>query len=79
MDAVPGKWMSMERWPASAAMERPGYVFELENRYGMTIQMHWDEEIILPFDWTSPPLRFRLIVEAEAERSGPIPPPATRQ
>ena len=78
MDA-PGDWMNMDLWSECARMERPGYVFEIENAQGMTIQMHCAEAIPVPWDWTSPPQRFRLIVEPEAIRSDPIPPPAAQQ
>ena len=33
----------------------------------------------LPFDWKSPPLQFRAIVEPKPQHSEPLPPPGPEQ
>jgi hypothetical protein len=75
MDAATAEWMDMALWADCARLERPGYVFEIENAQGMTIQTPCTAQVDVPFDWTSPPLRFRLIAEQPAVRSTPMPKP----
>lgn len=75
MDATPSEWMDMSLWAHCRRLERPGYVFELENAEGLKLWTSCVEVVDVPFDWTSPPRRFRLVVEPPAERAGPMPKP----
>lgn len=71
-------WISMERWPECRTMDKPGIVFEVRNAEGAAMFV----PCVVPFpgapwDWTSPPLRFRIVPIEKPRRSGPIPRPAT--
>lgn len=77
MDSPPDGWFEIAVWQDCARLERPGYVFELENADGLTLQMHCEETIILPHDWATAPVRFRLIPEVPPRHSDPIPLPVT--
>ena len=69
-------WISMDQWPDCLGMEKPGIIFELRNREGLSLftpcVMPMPE---LPFDWQSPPLHFRAVAEPLPEHSSPIPKP----
>jgi len=67
------EWISYDRWPECARMERPGYVFEMANKEGQSLFTACTVPLQLPFDWKSPPLRFRLVQAPPERHSSPIP------
>jgi len=69
------EWIDFERWPDCVRMERPGYVFEVRNGEGRTLLTPCTVPLQLPFDWTSPPVRFRLVEEQRPRHSTPVPRP----
>lgn len=74
MDMAPQGWLSMDRWSECRRLERPGYVVEIENAEGMKVWTGCLDAIEVPFDWTSPPLRFRLVPKPPPARDDPLPP-----
>jgi hypothetical protein len=68
-------WIPYERWQDCVRMERPGYVFEVANDRGRSLFTPCTVPLRLPFDWTTPPTRFRLVAEPPPRRSSPIPAP----
>ena len=66
-------WIPFDRWPECAALERPGYVFEVVNADGLTMLTTCVDPLPVPFDWKLPPARFRLVKEPAAERAPPLP------
>lgn len=71
-------WVSFDQWTNCPAMERPGYVFEVANAEGQTLLTRCDPALQKPWDWTSGPVRFRLVPEQKPRRSNPIPAPTPR-
>lgn len=70
------EWMPMERWPDCQAMERPGIVFQLRNREGLTLLSRCETAAPAgPFDWVSSPIEFRAVPESAPVRSAPMPKP----
>lgn len=69
-------WMDFDRWPECRSLERPGIVFEVENAEGLVLLTHCAVPLEVPADWTSPPLRFRVIPEPAPTHSKPLPAPA---
>jgi hypothetical protein len=69
------EWIDFERWPDCVRMERPGYVFEVRNGEGRILLTPCTVPLRLPFDWTSPPVRFRLVEEQRPRHSAPVPRP----
>ena len=71
-----GEWTPIEEWPDCPRLERPGIVFELRNRDGQSLVTPCVATVPeLPFDWTSPPEKFRAVPEAEPVHSAPLPEP----
>lgn len=68
-------WIDFGQWPNCTRMERPGFVFEVRNDEGRSLLTTCTVPLRLPFDWTSPPVRFRLIEAPKPRRSNPIPKP----
>jgi len=72
-----GEWIAIDQWANCAALERPGFVFELRNEEGLSLFTVCAPALPqIPFDWRSPPVAFRLVPEPPPVRSSPIPPPA---
>jgi hypothetical protein len=69
------EWIDFERWPECAQMERPGYVFEVTNVEQQQLLTTCLVPLELPFDWRSPPLKFRLVPEPTPRHSDPLPAP----
>ena len=70
------EWMAIAQWQQCREMERPGIVFEIQNAAGQSMFTPCVMPLPpLPFDWKSPPLRFRAVKEPAPEHSSPIPPP----
>jgi hypothetical protein len=70
------EWIDFDRWPECPQMERPGYVFEVTNAEQQTLLTPCVVPLEVPFDWRSPPLKFRLVAEPEPRHSDPIPAPS---
>jgi hypothetical protein len=71
-----GEWMAIAEWQRCLEMARPGIVFEMRNAAGQSLFTPCVPVVpSTPFDWTSPPLKFRAVREAPPEHSAPIPPP----
>jgi hypothetical protein len=75
--AAMSEWMAIERWSDCAGLARPGTVFEVQNAEGQRMLTPCVLPLQVPFDWRSPPVRFRAVVGPPAQRSAPIPPPKT--
>ena len=71
-----GEWIAIAQWHECERMARPGIVFEISNAEGLSLFTPCVAPLPpVPFDWKSPPVRFRTVVEAAPERSAPIPAP----
>ena len=71
-------WIDIDQWSRCAEMARPGHVFEVTNAEGKRMFTPCVVPLQTPWDWRSPPLRFRLAPEPKPEHSSPIPPPRRR-
>ena len=70
------EWLAIAQWAACEQMARPGIVFEIQNAEGLSLITRCSATLPpMPFDWKSPPVRFRAIVEPRPRHSDPIPPP----
>jgi hypothetical protein len=70
------EWIAIAQWHQCRDLERPGIVFELQNVEGLSLFTPCTQDVPkAPFDWTSPPVRFRAIAEPKPERSSPLPSP----
>ena len=78
MDVTPvSAWIEVAQWNDSRPLARPGVVFEIQNADGQSMLTAYVVPMPkAPFDWKSPPLRFRVVVEPAPRHSEPIPPPA---
>jgi hypothetical protein len=73
------EWIEIERWPECVHLARPGVVFEIRNGDNQSLFTPCVVPLPpVPFDWKSPPLRFRSIPEPLPRHSDPIPAPADR-
>jgi hypothetical protein len=73
---IMSEWLAIERWAECEQMARPGIVFEIQNAEGLSLITQCTATLPpMPFDWKSPPIRFRAIVEPPARHSDPLPPP----
>ncbi len=72
------EWFDFQRWTDCAGMSRPGHVFEVTNAQGQSMLTPCVPKLETPWDWTSAPLRFRLVPEAPPRRSSPMPTPSPR-
>jgi len=69
-------WMAIAHWQECQRMVRPGIVFEIQNREGLSLLSPCTITLPdLPFDWKSPAVRFRAVREVQPIHSDPIPPP----
>ncbi len=70
-------WIPIDQWVDCASMERSGFVFEIRNAHGQALLTACVPEMPkAPFDWTAPPIEFRLVPEAPARHSSPLPGPS---
>jgi hypothetical protein len=72
------EWIDFIHWQECKAMERPGYIFEVVNADEQQMLTTCTAILEVPFDWTSLPVKFRLIVEPALNRSDPLPPPVQK-
>lgn len=71
-----GEWIDFSHWEECKVMERPGYVFEVVNAEDQSMIVTCTVPLEMPFDWSSSPVRFRMIAEPRARHSDPLPPRA---
>ena len=70
------EWIDIQRWAECVGMERPGMVFEVVNADLQSLLTHCEIPLETPFDWRSPPLKFRVVVEPAPRHSEPLPKPS---
>jgi hypothetical protein len=70
------EWIDFSRWDECKAMERPGYVFEVVNAEEQRMLTTCTVPLEMPLDWSSSPVKFRMVPEQEPRHSDPLPPPA---
>ena len=71
-----GEWLAISDWERCVEMARAGIVFEIRNAEGLSLFTPCVVPLPgMPFDWTTPAVEFRAILEAAPEHSTPIPPP----
>ena len=69
-------WMAIAHWQECQRLARPGIVFEVQNAEGLSLLTPCTPSVPpTPSDWTSPPVRFRAVMQSPPQRSDPIPPP----
>lgn len=68
-------WMDFEHWAECEQLARPGYVFEVVNGEEQRLFTNCVQPLVKPWDWTSDPVRFRLVPEQQPRRSKPMPKP----
>lgn len=70
------EWIAIAQWEQCVDMARPGIVFEIRNGDGNSLFTPCVTPLpAMPFDWKSPPVAFRAVVEAPPVHSGPLPAP----
>ena len=68
------EWIAIEKWHECGKLARPGIVFEIRNADGQSLLTPCVQPLPnMPFDWSSPAIRFRAVAERVPERSAPIP------
>lgn len=72
------EWIDFERWPECRQMERPGYVFEVVNAEDQSMLTTCVVPLHPPFDWSSAPVKFRIVPEPAPRHSDPLPLPAEK-
>ena len=70
------EWIDFSRWEECRAMERPGYVFEVVDAEQQSMLTTCTVPLPMPFDWSSSPVKFRMVREPSLRHSDPLPPPA---
>ena len=71
-----GEWISIAQWQECERMARPGIIFEIGNAEGRSLFTPCVAPLPpVPFDWKTPPVRFRGIAEPRPLRSSPLPEP----
>jgi len=70
------EWIAIAQWEKCRELSRPGIIFEISNAEGKSLFTPCVMPLpSMPFNWKSPPLRFRAVAEPPPERSAPIPLP----
>jgi len=73
---IMSEWMAIAQWQECERLARPGIVFEIQNAEGLSLFAPCTATVPpAPFDWKSPPVRFRAVVEKRPRHSDPIPAP----
>ena len=69
-------WIPIAQWLDCVQMERPGIIFEIRNADGQSLFTKCVAPLPpMPFDWKSPPVKFRAIAQPKPTHSNPIPRP----
>jgi len=70
------EWLAIAQWQECERLARSGIVFEIQNAEGLSLFTPCTAALpAVPFDWKSPPLRFRAIAQTPPRHSDPIPKP----
>lgn len=69
------EWIDFAHWQACKDMERPAYIFEVVNAEEQSMLTTCTPTVEVPFDWTSSPVKFRMVAEPPLRRSDPLPLP----
>ena len=70
------EWMAISQWHECERLVRPGILFEIQNAEGLSLFTPCTTTVPpMPFDWKSPPLRFRAVLQERPRHSDPIPEP----
>ena len=70
------EWMAIAQWHECERLARPGIVFELQNAEGLSLFTPCTPTLPAPpFDWKSPPMRFRAVLQPRPRHSDPMPEP----
>jgi hypothetical protein len=78
LEALMSEWLAFAQWAQCREMARPGIIFEIQNGEGQSLFTPCVVPLVeVPFDWRSPPVRFRAIPEPAPQRSVPLPGPRT--
>jgi hypothetical protein len=73
---IVSEWMAIAQWHECERLTRPGIVFEIQNAEGLSLFTPCTPTIPqMPFDWKSPPVRFRAVLQERPRHSEPIPAP----
>ncbi len=72
-------WIDFNRWKDCASMERPGFVFEVANAEDQRMLTRCMHPLQRPWDWTSAPVRFRIVAAPKPRHSRPIPRPQEKR
>ena len=68
------EWIDFSHWQDCRGMERPGYVFEVANADDQRMLTTCVIPLDVPFDWSTLPIKFRLVPEQKPGHSTPLPP-----
>jgi hypothetical protein len=68
------EWIDFTLWQNCEAMERPGYVFEVANSEEQRMLTTCVVPLEVPFDWSTLPIKFRIVREQQPRHSAPLPP-----
>jgi len=69
------EWMAIAQWEECTKMARPSVVFEIRNAEGESMLTPCVVPLPMPFNWKSPPVKFRVVALPKPEHSEPLPPP----
>ena len=70
-------WIAITQWHECVRMAKSGIIFEIRNKDGQSMFTRCTlSPPAAPFDWKSPPLEFRAILEPSPQHSEPIPKPS---
>lgn len=72
------EWIDFAHWQECKALERRGYTFEVVNADEQHMLTSCTPSVEVPFDWTSLPVKFRMVAEPPLKRSDPLPPPVQK-
>lgn len=73
------EWIDFIRWQDCKAMEKPGYVFEVVNADDQRMLTSCIVPLEVPLDWSTLPIKFRIVPEQQPRRSTPLPPSVLNQ
>ena len=71
-----GEWLAISQWHECQRLARPNIVFEVQNVDGLSLFTAGTVALpAAPFDWRSPPVKFRAVAKSRPRHSSPIPLP----
>lgn len=73
------EWIDFIHWQDCKAMEKPGYVFEVVNADDQRMLTPCIVPLEVPFDWSTLPIKFRIMPEQQPRHSAPVPPSVVDQ